>query len=99
MIGHQPHAAFGNSTGDRQIPWYTGAGDGARLMMLVLHDDAKREYGLWSGRRNLPDTGVGTFTQSLLRRSPKHRLGGHLHEKGLAKNLCLGVRALAGGAL
>jgi hypothetical protein len=23
---------------------YTGAGDGARLMMLVLHDDAKREY-------------------------------------------------------
>jgi hypothetical protein len=23
---------------------YTGAGDGPRLMMLVLHDDAKREY-------------------------------------------------------
>ena len=23
---------------------WTQAGDGARLMMLVLHDDAKREY-------------------------------------------------------
>ena len=23
---------------------YTGAGDGVRLMMLVLHDDAQREY-------------------------------------------------------
>jgi len=44
MIGRRPHAAFGNSTGDRQMLEYTGAGDGARLMMLVLHDDAQREY-------------------------------------------------------
>jgi hypothetical protein len=36
--------AFGNSTGDRQMLEYTGAGDGARLMMLVFHDDAQREY-------------------------------------------------------
>ncbi len=41
MIGRRPHAAFGNSTGDRQMLEYTGAGDGARLMMLVLHDDAR----------------------------------------------------------
>ena len=43
-IGRRPRAAFGNSTGDRQMLEYTGAGDGPRLMMLVLHDDARREY-------------------------------------------------------
>ena len=43
-IGRRPRAAFGNSTGDRQMLEYTGVGDGARLMMLVLHDDAQREY-------------------------------------------------------
>ena len=31
MIGRRPYAAFGNSTGDRQMLEYTGAGDGARL--------------------------------------------------------------------
>ena len=40
MIGRRPYAAFGNSTGDRQMLEYTKAGDGARLAMLVLHDDA-----------------------------------------------------------
>src|SRR5215510_4759368 len=44
MIGRRPYAAFGNSTGDRQMLEYTKAGDGERLAMLVLHDDAKREY-------------------------------------------------------
>src|SRR6185503_5280255 len=44
MIGRRPRAAFGNSDGDRQMLEYTGAGDGARLMMLVMHDDANREY-------------------------------------------------------
>jgi phosphoglycolate phosphatase-like HAD superfamily hydrolase len=43
MIGRRPYAAFGNSTGDQQMLEYTGAGDGARLMMLVLHDDAECE--------------------------------------------------------
>jgi hypothetical protein len=42
-IGRRPRAAFGNSTGDRQMLEYPRAGDGARLMMLVLHDDAQRE--------------------------------------------------------
>src|SRR5262249_888752 len=40
MIGRRPYAAFGNSTGDRQMLEWTGAGAGARLKMLVLHDDA-----------------------------------------------------------
>jgi phosphoglycolate phosphatase-like HAD superfamily hydrolase len=64
MIGRRPHAAFGNSTGDRQMLEYTGAGDGARLAMLVLHDDAKREYA-YGPALGMADTKVGTFTQAL----------------------------------
>ena len=64
MIGRRPYAAFGNSTGDRQMLEYTGAGDGARLMMLVLHDDAKREYA-YGPAQGLSNSKVGTFTQVL----------------------------------
>ena len=64
MIGRRPYAAFGNSTGDQQMLEYTGAGDGMRLMMLVLHDDAQREYA-YGPAEGLPDTKVGTFTQAL----------------------------------
>jgi phosphoglycolate phosphatase-like HAD superfamily hydrolase len=64
MIGRRPYAAFGNSTGDRQMLEYTQAGDGARLAMLVLHDDAQREYA-YGPAAGLPATKVGTFTQAL----------------------------------
>jgi phosphoglycolate phosphatase-like HAD superfamily hydrolase len=64
MIGRRPVAAFGNSIGDRQMLEYTDGGDGARLMMLVLHDDAEREYA-YGPAQGLPDTNVGTFTQAL----------------------------------
>ena len=64
MIGRRPHAAFGNSAGDRQMLEYTKAGDGARLAMLVLHDDAKREYA-YGPAQGLPDTKVGAFPQAL----------------------------------
>ncbi|MEA5442152.1 HAD family hydrolase [Cyanobium gracile] len=64
MIGRRPTAAFGNSTGDRQMLEYTKAGDGARLAMLVLHDDARREYA-YGPARGLPDTQVGRFTPAL----------------------------------
>ena len=64
MIGRRPHAAFGNSTGDQQMLEYTKAGDGARLSMLLLHDDAKREYA-YGPATGLPDSKVGTFTQAL----------------------------------
>jgi phosphoglycolate phosphatase-like HAD superfamily hydrolase len=64
MIGRRPHAAFGNSDGDREMLEYTGAGDGARLMTLVLHDDAQREYA-YGPAQGLPASKVGTFTQAL----------------------------------
>ena len=64
MIGRRPYAAFGNSTGDRQMLEYTKAGDGARLAMLVLHDDAAREYA-YGPALGLPNSKIGTFTQAL----------------------------------
>jgi phosphoglycolate phosphatase-like HAD superfamily hydrolase len=64
MIGRRPIAAFGNSTGDQQMLEYTAAGNGASLKMLVLHDDAEREYA-YGPAQGLPDTKVGTFTQEL----------------------------------
>jgi phosphoglycolate phosphatase-like HAD superfamily hydrolase len=66
MIGRRPYAAFGNSTGDRQMLEYTGAGAGAgaRLKMLVLHDDATREYA-YGPAQGLPDAKVGAFTSAL----------------------------------
>ena len=39
---------------------YTQAGDGARLMLLVHHDDAEREYAY--GRQSK----VGTFSDALM---------------------------------
>lgn len=65
FIGRRPIAAFGNSAGDREMLEWTGAGQGARLMMLVFHDDAKREYA-YGPANGLPDTKFGTFPQSLM---------------------------------
>ena len=64
MIGQRPYAAFGNSNGDRQMLEYTKAGEGPRLAMLVLHDDAKREYA-YGPADGLPDSKIGTFPPAL----------------------------------
>ena len=60
IIGRRPVAAFGNSIGDKQMLEYTQAGDGARLMMLVHHDDAAREYAYG------PKSKIGTFSDELM---------------------------------
>jgi phosphoglycolate phosphatase-like HAD superfamily hydrolase len=64
MIGRVPHAAFGNSIGDREMLEYTTVENGTRLGMLVLHDDKEREYA-YGPALGLPESKVGTFTQAL----------------------------------
>jgi len=71
MIGRRPVTAFGNSTGDRQMLEYTTTGDGARLAMLVLHDDATREYA-YGPTQGLPGTKLGIFTQALYDKAQKN---------------------------
>lgn len=44
FIGRRPIAAFGNSDGDLEMLQWTAAGKGVRLMLLVHHTDADREY-------------------------------------------------------
>ena len=64
VIGRRPHLAFGNSAGDREMLEYTKAGAGARLAMIVLHDDGAREYA-YGPAQGLPDSKIGTFPQAL----------------------------------
>ena len=64
FVGKRPHAAFGNSDGDRQMLEYTQGVSGASLEMLVLHDHAQREYA-YGPAQGLPATHYGTFSQAL----------------------------------
>jgi phosphoglycolate phosphatase-like HAD superfamily hydrolase len=70
FIGKRPIAAFGNSSGDAEMLQWTQAGDGARLMMLVHHDDAIREYA-YGPAGGLPETQVGTFPDALMAQANK----------------------------
>jgi hypothetical protein len=65
-IGRRPIAAFGNSDGDQQMLEWTQAGSGARLMMLVHHDDAVREYAYGA------DSKIGTFSDALMAEAKKN---------------------------
>jgi phosphoserine phosphatase len=69
-IGRRPIAAFGNSRGDKEMLEYTQSGSGARFMLLVLHDDAAREYA-YGPANGLPDVKLGAFTQALYEQSKK----------------------------
>jgi phosphoglycolate phosphatase-like HAD superfamily hydrolase len=64
FTGRRPQAAFGNSTGDRQMLEFAQGSGAAALAILVLHDDAKREYA-YGPAQGLPAAKVGTFTQEL----------------------------------
>jgi hypothetical protein len=44
FIGRRPVLAFGNSDGDHQMLQWTAAGPGQRLMGIVHHTDADREW-------------------------------------------------------
>ena len=66
VIGRRPVAAFGNSIGDKEMLEYTQAGEGARLMVLVHHDDAAREYAYG------PKSKIGTFTDALMAEAKKN---------------------------
>jgi phosphoglycolate phosphatase-like HAD superfamily hydrolase len=71
FIGKRPIAAFGNSSGDAEMLQWTGAsGRRARLMMLVHHDDERREYA-YGPAGGLPDTKVGTFPPALMDEAKK----------------------------
>ena len=72
MIGRRPNAAFGNSIGDREMLEWTATGSGSRLVMLVLHDDAAREYA-YGSVQGLPDPTLGAFTASLYDEAKKRR--------------------------
>jgi len=63
-IGRQPIAAFGNSVGDKQMLEYAVGGSGARFGLLVLHDDAAREYA-YGPALGLPAPRLGAFTPAL----------------------------------
>jgi hypothetical protein len=65
-IGRCPIAAFGNSDGDQQMLEYTQGGDGARLMMLVHHDDAAREFAYGA------ESKIGTFSDALMAEAKKN---------------------------
>ena len=65
-IGHRPIAAFGNSDGDQQMLEWTQAGSGARLMMLVHHDDAVREFAYGAASK------IGTFSDALMAEAKKN---------------------------
>ena len=65
-IGRRPIAAFGNSDGDQQMLEWTQAGGGARLMMLVHHDDAQREFAYGA------ESKIGTFSDSLMAEARQH---------------------------
>jgi hypothetical protein len=64
FLGRHPRAAFGNSTGDQQMLEYAQANPGASLAVLVLHDDATREYA-YGPAAGLPASKIGTFSQAL----------------------------------
>jgi len=69
-IGRRPIMAFGNSRGDKEMLEYTQGGSGARFELLVLHDDAAREYA-YGPAKGLPDVKLGALTQAVYDQAQK----------------------------
>ncbi len=64
VIGRRPLIAFGNSDGDKEMLEYATGGEGPGMALIVLHDDARREYA-YGPAAGLPDSKIGTFGQDL----------------------------------
>lgn len=60
FIGKKPLIAIGNSDGDRQMLEWTQSGSGKRLMLLIHHDDPKREYAYDQ------NSNIGHFSTALM---------------------------------
>jgi len=84
-IGRRPIAAFGNSAGDEQMLEYTQGGSGARFMLLVLHDDAAREYAY--GPPKIAERQAGGVHAGGLRQSAERGLDRGQHEGRLEAGL------------
>jgi phosphoserine phosphatase len=69
-IGRRPVMAFGNSNGDKEMLEYTQGGSGARFELLVLHDDASREFA-YGPAQGLPNVQLGAFKQDLYDQAKK----------------------------
>jgi haloacid dehalogenase-like hydrolase len=63
-IGRCPIAAFGTSVGDQHMLQYTQGGGGVRFGLLVLHDEAAREYA-YGPALGLPMPQLGALTPDL----------------------------------
>ena len=55
-IGRRPIFAAGNSNGDIQMLEYTGTPRMPSLRLLILHDDAEREFAYMTGAEDVLDT-------------------------------------------
>ena len=88
MIGRRPYAAFGNSTGDKQMLEYTQAGDGARLAMLRAARRREARVCLRSRARASQHQGRHLHPGAV-RRGEKEGLDRHQHEERLEDHLLI----------
>jgi phosphoglycolate phosphatase-like HAD superfamily hydrolase len=58
VIGRRPILAVGNSDGDLAMFQYTSPSDGPSLALLVVHDDAEREYEYVDGAEEVRTAAV-----------------------------------------
>lgn len=65
FIGRKPIIAVGNSDGDKEMLEWTQSRNGASLLLLVHHDDSKREYSYGA------ESKIGTFSQALMNEAIK----------------------------
>ncbi|MFJ1267139.1 HAD family hydrolase [Legionella lytica] len=66
FIGCKPIIAVGNSDGDKEMLEWTQSRHGASLLLLIHHDDDKREYSYGASSK------IGTFSDALMNEAKKN---------------------------